>query len=154
MDILFVEDVDSKFEDVSAVVVDAIGGDHIIARVTNLNDAEDSLDSGEFDLIVLDLSVDINSNGSVQGNGHATLGGLDVMERMSLLKNSNPVVVVTGFDSFQDPDRFNNAIMNLADIDRLATDWLGSSYIGCVRYGSGNWSRQLARLLGRWRKKQ
>lgn len=106
-----------------------------------------------WDLVIVDLSMDINGNGSVQGAGHATLAGLDVLERMSLLKIDYPTILVTGFDSFQDPDRFDNAIMNLSDISNLATQWLGSAHLGSVRYGLPNWAQKFRRIVQQWSRK-
>lgn len=153
MKVLILEDVDSKYEDVKKQIESCLSTPLEIARASNLNDAEDAVCDEYWDLVVVDLSMDINGNGSIQGAGHASLGGLDVLERMSLLKLNLPVLVVTGFDSFQDTDRFDNAIMNLSDINGLAKNWLGSCYIGCVRYGVDNWSRQLAKLIQKWNKK-
>lgn len=150
MNILIIEDVESKFNDVQRVISECVSDPCVFSRASNLVDAEDAVTSNTWDLVIVDLSMDINGNGSMQGAGHATLGGLDVLEIMSLLKRDSPVILVTGFDSFQDQDRFDNAIMNLADIDGLALKWLGNAYIGCVRYGSENWSKQLNRMLQKW----
>jgi CheY-like chemotaxis protein len=152
LNILIIEDVDSKFDDVRSLIAEHVEIECNFARATNLNEAEDAVIEEGWDLVIVDLSMDINGNGSAQGAGHATLGGLDVLERMSLLKIEHAVILVTGFDSFQDPDRFDNAIMNLTDIDGLAVRWLGDAYIGCVRYGTDNWSKRLARMLKQWSK--
>lgn len=153
MRILIIEDVDSKFEDVCSLIAAHAPADAYVERAHNLNQAEDAIVHEGWNLVIVDLSMDINGNGSVQGAGHATLGGLDVLERMSLLKLEHPVILVTGFDSFQDPDRFDNAIMNLADINGQAVRWLGNAYVGYVRYGTNDWSRRFARLLQQWSKK-
>lgn len=153
MKVLIIEDVQSKFQDVKAIVADLLPIGAQIVRASNLNEAEDAIMEEGWHLVVVDLSMDINGNGSVQGAGHATLGGLDVLERMALLKMDHPTILVTGFDSFQDPDRFDNAIMNLTDINGLASDWLGNAYIGCVRYGGENWGKRLQRMLKLWKDK-
>lgn len=150
MNILIIEDVDTKFDEVKAVLTANLPANSQYVRATNLNEAEDAIAEEGWHLVVVDLSMDINGNGSVQGAGHATLGGLDLLERMALLRIDHATILVTGFDSFQDPDRFDNAIMNLADINGLASQWLGSAYIGCVRYGGDNWARQLAKMLQKW----
>lgn len=152
LDILFVEDVDQKFDEVLSLVERTINikSTH---RARNLNEAEDAVMSLEPDLLVLDLSMDISATGSFDlSSGHATLGGLDILERMALMKISIPTVLVTGFDSFQDPDRFDNAIMNLSDVDGLAEGWIGSSYLGRVRYGAENWQTELEKILTQWRR--
>ena len=68
-------------------------------------------------------------------------------------RGDHPIVLVTGFDSFQDPDRFDNAIMNLTDISGLASEWLGNAYVGCVRYGGENWGKRFERMLDLWKSK-
>jgi CheY-like chemotaxis protein len=153
MRVLIIEDVQSKFEDVRSILARILLAESQFVRASNLNEAEDAIMEEGWDLVVVDLSMDINGNGSVQGAGHATLGGLDVLERMALLKMDHPTVLVTGFDSFQDPDRFDNAIMNLTDISGLASAWLGEAYIGCVRYGGENWGKRFQRMLQLWKSK-
>lgn len=152
MRVLIIEDVQSKFDDIRSVLAENFPNDTSFVRASNLNEAEDAIMEEGWYLVVVDLSMDINGNGSAQGAGHATLGGLDVMERMALLKTEHPTVLVTGFDSFQDPDRFDNAIMNLTDISDLASDWLGTAYVGCVRYGGENWGRRFQDMLRLWKK--
>ncbi len=150
MRILVIEDVDNKYNDVIEIIQATLAGRLSFARASNLNEGEDAIMDGVWDLIIVDLSMDINGNGSMQGAGHATLGGLDVLERMALLKIDYPTIIVTGFDSFQDPDRFDNAIMNLSDVGKLAGQWLGSGYVGAVRYGVDGWSLKFRRILQQW----
>ena len=152
--VLMVEDVDSKFDDVSACVRGAIELDIELCRATHLNEAEDQVMSRRWDLLILDLSMDITSVASIDlHSGHATLGGLDVLERIALLKIDLPTILVTGFDSFQDPDRFENAIMNLRDVDEMGRRLLSKNYWGCVRYGLEGWELQLRNALRDWAKK-
>ncbi len=153
MRILIIEDVDSKHSDVCDILSKTFSPSPQFSRAANLNDGEDAIMKECWDLIIVDLSMDINSNGSIQGAGHATLGGLDILERMALLKIDHPVILVTGFDSFQDPDRFDNAIMNLSDISNLAERWLGAAYIGAVRYGIDGWAQKFKRILQQWKRK-
>lgn len=151
MRVLVVEDVDQKYSDVHSVTCAALGDGVDVVRATNLNMAEDLLEDGIWDLLLLDLSMDISDSRSFDfSSGHATLGGLDVLERMALLKINISTVLVTGFDSFQDSDRFQNSITYSKDIDRLARDWIGPSYLGYVRYGPGGWDKKLRSLLVKW----
>ncbi len=149
---LIVEDVDQKFDDICDVVRGCLGEALEISRATHLNSAEDLLTEQPWDLLLLDLSMDITESKSFDfSSGHATLGGLDVLERMALLKIALPTVLVTGFDSFQDTDRFQNAITYLKDIERLSLNWLGESYLGYVRYGPEGWDKKLRIILTkRW----
>jgi CheY-like chemotaxis protein len=152
--VLIVEDVDDKFRDVTRVIEQLFGHDLVLHRATNLNDAEDMLAQAEWSLLLLDLSMDITETKSVDtSSGHASLGGLDILERMSLLRISIPTILVTGFDSFQDSDRFGNTITHLPDVERLAKDWIDASYIGYVRYGPTRWDKRLRMLLSKWNSK-
>lgn len=148
--VLVVEDVETKFRDI-VEVLSAVDG-VVYERAENLNDAEDRLMGGEWQLVILDLSMDIAASGSMDlGSGHATLAGLDVVERVALLKLAVPIVIVTGFDSFQDPDRFDNSIMLVDDIDKVVLALIGDLYFGCVRYGHDGWRSKLRDALLRWR---
>lgn len=153
MRILIIEDIDKKYGDVVDILQQILGINLDFTRAANLNDGEDAIMEECWDLVIVDLSMDINGNGSIQGAGHATLGGLDVLERMALLKIDHPTVLVTGFDSFQDPDRFDNAIMNLSDISNLAAQWLGNAYVGSVRYGVDGWGQKFRRIVQQWSRK-
>jgi CheY-like chemotaxis protein len=153
MRILVIEDVDNKYSDVCEIIEQTFSEPVQFNRSANLNDGEDAVMQECWDLVIVDLSMDINGNGSIQGAGHATLGGLDILERMALLKIDYPTILVTGFDSFQDPDRFDNAIMNLSDISSLAERWLGAAYVGSVRYGVDGWSQKFRRVLQLWKRK-
>jgi CheY-like chemotaxis protein len=154
MHVLIVEDVETKLADVRALAEALLPDDSLFKIATNLNDAEDAIMEKTWDLVILDLSMDISRCGSVGfSGGHAALAGLDVLERMSLFKLDPPTILVTGFDSFQDIDRFDNAIMNRADIDALAAEYLGSAYLGCVRYGANDWERQFTQRIVKWRGK-
>ncbi|GAN69494.1 DNA-binding transcriptional response regulator [Acetobacter orleanensis] len=155
MEILIVEDVDEKYTDIERVFKETVGFICDPRRASNLNDAEDEVMLGKWNLIILDISMDISSSGSAALNaGHATMGGLDILERMFLLKISAPTVLVTGFDSFQDADRFDNAIMNLHDISSIAANWLGAAYLGSVRYGTTNWDMNFQQIIRNWEKNE
>lgn len=148
--ILIVEDVDTKYRDVLTELESHVPG-HFHTRAENLNDAEDLLMEGAWSLLLLDLSMDIAASGSMDlGSGHATLAGLDVVERVALLKLRVPIIIVTGFDSFQDPDRFDNTIMSMADVDTIVRSLIGDLYFGCVRYGQENWRGELGSALLNW----
>ncbi|WP_143105861.1 hypothetical protein [Brevundimonas viscosa] len=152
VDVLIVEDVDTKFNDVAGVVQSTFGDHAKIVRAKNLNDADDLVMSGDWSLLVLDLSMDIAASGSMDlGSGHATLAGLDVVDRLALMKIAIPTVIITGFDSFQDPDRFDNAIMGVEEVNALAINMLGADYLGCVRYGHEDWKEILQSAISRRR---
>ena len=91
MRMLIVEDVDTKFDDVHAIVQRCLPEIAETVRASNLNEAEDRIMLGPWDLLVLDLSMDIAAHASPDySSGHASLGGLDVLERMALLKINEP----------------------------------------------------------------
>ncbi|MER8770997.1 hypothetical protein NKH63_19980 [Mesorhizobium sp. M0960] len=148
--VLVAEDVDGKFADLSKVISETISPDECV-RARNLNDAEDLVMNEAWGLLILDLSMDISASGSMDlGSGHATLAGIDVVERIALLKMNLPVVIVTGFDSFQDPDRFDNDIMYIRDVDSLVRGLLGNCHLGVIRYGRDDWREELISVLSAW----
>ena len=100
--ILVVEDQDGKYNDILGAISDSDIQSPLLERAKNVVDAEDSIISRTWDLLVLDISMDISpgSLGPLRG-GHANLGGLDIIEQMYLLDVSIPTIIITGFDYFQ-----------------------------------------------------
>ena len=148
--VLIVEDVQTKFNDIFSEAKSYFGRDIDVTRADNLNEAEDLVMSGSWSLIVLDLSMDIAASGSMDlGSGHATLAGLDIVERLFLMKMKIPTVIITGFDSFQDPDRFDNNIMGVGEVNAIASGMLGDQYLGCIRYGHEDWQNNFQSALAK-----
>jgi CheY-like chemotaxis protein len=145
MRILVVEDQDAKFVDLCA----AIGSDnqtHELMRAPSMNVAEEYLSGSKFDLLILDISLNISQavQGSARG-GHANLGGLQIVERLWLLSIEVPTVVVTGFDAFEGRSGRSThlEVLSLNEVESRAREFLQENLLGCIRYGSVDWQERL-----------
>jgi hypothetical protein len=150
MKILIVEDSDSKFVELDALISSISEGSVFSRRATTVTDAEAMIESEEWSAIVLDISMDITKSATgVRLGGHATLGGLSIATKMYLLGREVPTIIVTAFDSFQavETERPGYEALGLEDIERRATEILGEAYLGCVRYGDPGWEARLLRYL-------
>ena len=147
--VLIVEDSDAKCGKLEAILRQCLGPDAVIVRAATVNDAEAKLEASVWNLVLLDISMDITS--STKGpklGGHATLGGLSIATKMYLLNREVPTIIVTAFDAFEAIEGGRRRYsVGLEELERRAKDTLGESFIGCVRYGAGNWDEELRRFL-------
>ena len=151
MRILIAEDNELKFEDLIAAL-GALSPAVEPVRAKTIVEVEDWLEKGEWDLVLLDISMDIapGAAGPLR-DGHASLGGMDVLERMFLLRSEYPTIIVTGFDYFvaPGPDSSIREAQTLADLEIKARGLIGDHLLGCVRYGAQDWRSRLISLLPR-----
>jgi hypothetical protein len=145
--ILAIEDQDAKWERVRQVVVDALPCCSI-ERVRDVYDAERLVVEGRWDLVILDISLDIRTGGKGR-IAHDYTGGLQVAGRMYYEDSSIPTVIVTGFDSYPTGGAAHEqeVILGSEDVQRQAKKFLGEDYLGAVRYNSPNWEDSLAQVL-------
>ncbi len=150
MTVLIVEDVDEKFQDVALVVAGHFGDGVSIRRAATVIEAEELSVAQAWGLLVLDISMDIvaSRSGRLQ-SGHASTGGLAILERMYLLGKETPTIVVTAFDAFRTnpTHREDDGILGLEDVSRKSGELIGAKFLGAVRYGVSGWERQLLTLL-------
>ncbi|MDX8500691.1 hypothetical protein RFM99_20005 [Mesorhizobium sp. VK4C] len=147
-DILAVEDIEQKFEDIERVLGDVFPQARI-SRAKTVVEATDQLRDGEWQLLILDISMDIapSASGPARG-GHANLGGMDVVEEMFLTEREVPTVIVTGFDYFiTTRSDLSSDAQTFSDIEAQAARWLGGSLLGCIRYGISGWEPKLRDAL-------
>jgi ActR/RegA family two-component response regulator len=149
--VLIVEDVDHKYEDVISALRDMADRPREFVRARTVVEAADLVKQSRWRLLVLDISMDIApGSGGTLREGHANLGGLDILEQMYLLEREMPTVIVTGFDYFvraYSEDEIGDS-HTLQDLEKQARAWIGNYLLGCVRYGSPNWADRLRELLG------
>jgi CheY-like chemotaxis protein len=149
--VLVIEDDDTKFSDIDAVIraVDVAGGLNIVRAATAM-DAEQLVELGGLDLMILDISLNISAGslGPLRG-GFANLGGLNVAEKMFMHCLSTKTIVVTGFDYFPATGARQGGydLVSLSDIEARAAEMFGSDLIGCVRYSSDGWAERLAEYV-------
>jgi Response regulator containing CheY-like receiver, AAA-type ATPase, and DNA-binding domains len=148
--ILVVEDQDGKYNDILGAISDSDIQSPLLERAKNVVDAEDSIISRTWDLLVLDISMDISpgSLGPLRG-GHANLGGLDIIEQMYLLDVSIPTIIITGFDYFQtfDDGQEQAEMLNLEDIEKKARERIKDNLLGCIRYGGPYWRSSFIKCI-------
>lgn len=142
--VLIVEDRDSKYDDVLRVLSERKIALHT-SRASSVFDAESKIESNDWDLIILDISMDIRSSaGGKSAGGHANMGGMAIARKMYLLEREFPTIILSGFDSFKSdsgPAR-DGTHMGLAEIEEMAKGLLGPSLLGWVRYGLPGWEEK------------
>lgn len=151
--VLVVEDVDLKFEDVMSTTLGLLPDQLDVTRAHNVVEVEDKLSKGPWDLLILDISMDISrSSGGRLSGGHANLGGMDVVEQMYLLEQEVPTIIITGFDYFPSAgqDTSETEMVSLDDLHRRAHSLIGDHHLGTVRYGSATWRKEFASILSNW----
>ena len=101
-------------------------------------------------MLLLDVSLDIRSNGSknVRGN-HEFTGGLQLASRMRNLRKEIPTIVITGFETFPSPrpEGDHEIVLGLQDVEREMRKYLGDFVVGLVRHGSSGWDEELRNLV-------
>lgn len=147
--VLIVEDSDAKYLKLEFVVRQCLGPSASVIRGATVNDAEEKLETKAWNLVLLDISMDITSSkkGPKLG-GHATLGGLSIATKMFLLGREAPTIIVTAYDSFETIERGRRQYsIGLEEIERRAKETLGNWLVGCVRYGNSSWENVLQSLI-------
>lgn len=151
--LLAIEDNDHKWDRVEPVLRSAIGPEAEIIRAVDQLEGEKRVDEGGWDLILLDMSLDIRrTSGRAGQGGHDFTGGLKVAGRMYYLKKEAPTIIVTGFDAFPSGRSGQNqdVILGLEDIEGQASRYLGPYLIAIVRYGPSGWDETLASEIGKF----
>lgn len=149
MKFLIIEDAPRKYDGIVSVIKETIQVCSIDHAMT-LVEGEDKVNSGKWDCLILDISMDIAKNASgPTKDGHANLGGMDILEQMYLLEIACPTIIVTGFDYFITSSVGNEQkeTRTFSDIEKQALDWIGSDLKGCVRYGISGWENELRASL-------
>lgn len=139
--VLIVEDKDAKFEDLKHIL-ERLSPDVDIRRAMTVVEAENMLTGGRWDFLVLDISMDINgtSKGAL-GGGHASLGGLDIVDTMFYESIEIPTVVVTGLDYFISANEKDGSdYIGLEELETMISQRLSGQYLGCIRYGIDGWA--------------
>jgi CheY-like chemotaxis protein len=148
--VLIVEDVDHKFEEIIAAMNAPHRRPLELVRAKTVVEATDHISQSCWDLLLLDISMDIApGSGGPTRDGHANLGGMDVLEQMYLLGLEAPTVIITGFDYFvkTSADAEIHEAQTLADLERQARGWISSKLLGCIRYGAIGWEHRLEKIV-------
>jgi CheY-like chemotaxis protein len=148
--ILVIEDSSSKWEEIEKVVRNVAPTAEIFHCAT-LVDAEAKIGQFDWDLVILDVSMDLTSSAAgPRHGGHDPLGGLRVANKMFLLGREAPTIIVTAFDAFPagEPRRGVTEILGINDVESRATEVLGNAFLGNVHYGDADWEQKLTDLVG------
>lgn len=148
--VLAIEDSDAKWARVEPVARGALPRNAEIVRVGDLFQGERLVEQPGWDLLLLDISLDIKSGGSHGGRGaHDYLGGLKIAGRMFYNECEIPTIILTGFDAFPSGRSGGDAdvILGREDVEREARRFLRSHLLGTVRVGAGDWAKELTLLL-------
>ncbi len=148
--IFFVEDNDTKFDEVCLVLGELFPSHWQVSRASNMVDAESMLFAESWDVYLLDVSMDVTAGKAAFGlQSQATLGGLKLANTIAIEGLEKPTVIITGFDAFSNIPQGKkvNHVMDLNHVDQSAKAVLGDCYLGAVRYGADTWRQDLARVL-------
>lgn len=150
MKVLVVEDGEEKWAQVEGILRAAIPGVDL-HRARDLFEAERAIAQLGWDLLVLDVSLDIRKDGGRAGAAHDYVGGLKILGRMYYDELEIPTIIVTGFDSFPSVRTNGDGVMlGLEDVEHEATRHLGSYHVGTVRHGPEGWEQELNAVLLRF----
>lgn len=145
--VLVIEDSDPKWRDAKRVI-SAVDAAIAIVRAPTIEDANREIAAGKWDLILLDISMDIKPSSTGRGaGGHDTTGGLKIAERMFYLEYDAPVIIFTAFDAFPSSGDRRRAVLGLQDVIAQATEFLDQMLVGWIRYGDKNWGQELTRKI-------
>lgn len=151
MRVLVIEDVDGKWETVSAIVRRVLPAAEI-RRARDLFEGEREIAEPGWDLLVLDMSLDIRAGAGRAAAAHDYTGGLKIVGRMYYDELEVPTIIITGFDSFPTTRTNGDGVMlGLENVEAEATRQLGDHLIGLVRYLSEGWEQRFEALLERFR---
>jgi len=145
--VLGIEDQDVKWARVHALLSEAIP-DSRVERAKDMFEAESMVEEGRWDLVILDISLDIRSAGRGR-SAHDYIGGLEIAGHMYYEDCSIPTIIVTGFDSYPTSGAAHehNVILGSEDVQRKACEFLGDDFLGAVRYNAPGWEGKLLQLL-------
>lgn len=149
--ILVIEDNDDKFERVAAIAKSALPTASL-TRACDLYEAERAIEENRWDLLLLDMTLDLKRGGASRvGTAQDYTGGLKIIGQMYYDDLLIPTVIITAFDSFpMSHSDGNGAVVGLESVENQAHGRLGDLLIGTVRHGPDNWENELRTLLERF----
>lgn len=154
--VILIEDIDSKAKDVEEVLNGFCQLKLLSCKTTraaNMVEAEDLLETSDWDLVLLDITMNITdaTSSNIDGN-QANLGGLELAETMYLTRREFPTISITGFDYFKmiGSDSQDNSFLYLDQLRERLENLLGENLVGTVRYGNDAWKEEFLESLEGW----
>ena len=144
MKVLLVEDDEHKRVRIEQALHDCAPVEVFVAE--SLYDAINLLDSGPFDLVVLDMAIPSHPTAPGEGSPVSFLtGGLDVLLELSVRGRSDPCIIITQFPEIEISQVFYPVPQAAAAI----SEQLEYQVIECIAYTSESesWILQFRALL-------
>ena len=147
MNILVVEDSEPKWARVEELILGSLPMADV-TRARDLFEGEQAIATPGWDLLVLDMSLDIRADAGRAGAAHDYVGGLKILGKMYYDELEVPTIIITGFDSFPTVRTNGDGVMlGLEDIEAEASRKLGDYLLGTIRHLSEGWEDKFKALL-------
>jgi hypothetical protein len=151
MRILVVEDNESKWLRVDEIIRGVLPAAEI-ERARDLFEGERAIAARGWDLLILDMSLDIRADAGRAGAAHDYVGGLKILGKMYYDELEVPTIIITGFDSFPTVRTNGDGVMlGLEDVEAEASRQLGDHLVGTVRHLSEGWENRFQAMLAPFR---
>lgn len=149
--VLAVEDSDVKWRDMEKALSPVLPGSTEMVHVGDMVSARDAIYKERWDLLLLDVSLNVNPGSGHRHGGQEFTGGLTLASRMRYRRKEIPTIVVTGFTTFLSakPESELDVVLGLEDVEREMRRYLGDHIVGVVRYGAEGWEGELTSYVKR-----
>jgi hypothetical protein len=150
MKVLAIEDNDEKFDRIAELTA-GVCATLELTRAWDLYEAERLIEKPGWDLLLLDMTLDLKRGGARrQSSAQDYTGGMKIIGQMYWDDIAVPTIIITAFDSFPaSRDDGNGAVIGLEAVEGEARDKLGNLLIGTVRHGPDGWEGELLALLAK-----
>ena len=147
MKMLFIEDDEDKFKNVSSAIASSFPSLTIETAKSMNGGLRTIARSGPYDVLLLDMTMP-NYDPTVReptGGVPESYGGKEILMQMKLRRISIPTIVITMFDSYGE----NSKKRSSKELDEELTANFSPMYQGMVYYNSAqtDWSDRLTKYL-------
>lgn len=120
-----------------------------LTRACDLYEAERMIEEPGWDLLLLDMTLDLRRGGVRRpSSAQDYTGGLKIIGQMYWDELLGPTIIITEFESFPaSREDGNGAVIGLEAVEGEAREKLGDLLIGTVRHGPDGWEEELLALL-------
>ena len=140
--ILYIEDQPDKYNSISGLLKKNKHSKLLWAK--NYTEGLLALDKGEFDFLLLDMSLPISAL-EQRKNNYDSFAGMSILKEIKRRKKNIKVILVTGFNDFEREGK----ITTLTELESQIQQKYSDYYIGTVRYDSTTieWQDSLLRSI-------
>lgn len=151
MKILVVEDSEPKWLRIDEIIRGVLPAAEI-ERARDLFEGERAIAARGWDLLILDMSLDIRADAGRAGAAHDYVGGLKILGKMYYDELEVPTIIITGFNSFPTVRTNGDGVMlGLEDVEAEASRQLGDHLVGTIRHLSEGWEERFQAMLAPFR---